>query len=882
MLLFSRIILRHFRNEWGKLLLSVVGVAIGVAVFVAIRLANTTAFEAFSSSLDAVAGRANLQAVAAGGQGFDERFIATLREVAAVEAAAPVIEQYAQLIDSAELASPGSGAPILVFGVDVFAEGAMRSYRFSDDSKGSADRGRDIGGSDDRGAVAGGNGGGAGNLEFLLRPNAIIITTKIARSLGIGVGDSLRLIAAGRRLTFGVVGVIEPEGTASALGGSFAMLDIASAQEIFGRVGRLDRIDLLVDEREAPAIAEYLTSQAPPDVVVEAPSRRNAQTLRMLDAFDLNLTALAFIALFVSMFIIYSTMLTSTLRRRRELGILRAVGATRSRIVAYFLGEAAIIGALGVALGLPLGILLARLALEQVVRTVTALYILTVAEHLVIDPMTLLLGGAIGLVASILSALPPAIEAASVHPRETFSAQTFESHVSRRYRTIVVASVVLLLAAWIASLQGQALNSPLLGFAGAGLVLLGIALTTPLVLRASDRLLGRLLKRLVGVEGELASAYLMQSLGRASTAIAALMTAIAMLIGVSTMVGSFRSTVELWMRQTVTADLYLTISSNRLASSAITPMPGEVIAFLDSLPEATHVDALRRLRGTYRGRTITIGGARLEMPPDDASLTFQEGTFAGVLAALDTGAIAVSEAFAIRFDRRSGDTVVLSTPGGPRALTIAGVYYDYTTDAGAVMMRRATFERLYRDSTVSNAALYLRDPAELERVRDVIERRFAARYSLIVYSNRTLRDEVLKIFDQTFAITYALQIVAILVAAIGVANTLAALVVERGREIGILKAIGASARQIRTMTLVQAGLIGLASQALGTVAGLLLSAILIYVINRVSFGWTIQFEVSPGILGVSTLLVMATAFLAGIVPANRAAARPVAEVVRAE
>lgn len=864
--LFTRIIARHFRTEWGKLLLSVVGVAIGVAVFIAIRLANTTAFDAFSSSLDAVAGRANLQVVSNDGRGFDEKFITRLREAKAVEAAAPVVEQYAQLLDSAELARAGQGAPVLVFGIDVFSERAMREYRFERGPKVRRSEGTDE----------------EPGLEFLLRPRAIVVTTKVARAVGARVGDSISLIAAGRRISFDVVGIITPEGTASALGGSFALLDIASAQEMFGRVGRLDRIDLLVPEREAPAIAEYLSTLAPDGVVVQAPARRNEQTLRMLDAFNLNLTALAFIALFVSMFIIYNTMLTSTLRRRRELGILRAVGATRGTIVALFLGEATVIGILGVAIGIPLGVIFARFALDQVVRTVTALYILTVADSITIDTLTLVLGGAIGLATSILSALPPALEASQVHPRETFSVQSFESGVVRRYRKIVIASVAILIAAWIAATQGLRLNNPLLGMAGAGLVLVGFALLTPVFLRLFDRFFARALKRITGVAGELANAYLMQSLGRASTAIAALMTAIAMLVGISTMVGSFRATVELWMKQTVTADLYLTISSNRLSASTIVPMPPEILAYLDSLPEASHVDALRRIKTQYGGRTITVSGARLTMPDDDASLTFQEGGFAEVIRALDTGAIAVSEAFAIRFDKHSGDTIVLATSTGQQTLGIAGVYYDYTTDAGAVMMRTATFARVFGDSAMSNAAVYLRDATQLERVRDAIERRFAARYSLLVYSNKTLRDEVLLIFDQTFAITYALQIIAMIVAAIGVANTLAALVVERSREIGILKAIGASAHQVRNMTLVQAGIIGVASQVLGSIAGLLLSAILIYVINRVSFGWTIQFEFSGAILAISTLLVMATALAAGIVPANRAARRSVADVVRAE
>ncbi len=860
--LFNRIVLRHFRREWGRLLLSIVGVAIGVATFVAIRLANTTAFQAFTTSLDAVAGRSNLQIASGDGLGFPEKLLERVRRSPAVEAAAPVMEQYAQLVDSAELARPGSGIPLLVFGIDVFSEGRFRDYTVVSS--------RDTAGSPL----------GEAGLRFLLERGAAIITRKIADREHLAVGDTLRLIAAGKRLALHVVGIIRPEGTASALGGNFLLLDIASAQEVFGRVGKLDRIDLLVDEKDRAGLGEYLSSELPPGVVVREPESRGAQTSKMLDSFDLNLTALAFIALFVSMFIIYNTLLTNTLRRRRELGILRAVGGTRGRILLLFLAEAAAIGLIGVAIGIPVGILLSRLAVEQVIRTVTALYILTVAEHVVIDPRTLLLGGVLGVAASVLSALPAAIEASRAHPRETFSLQTAEAKVALNYPRIVGSSLALLLLAGGAALLGQWLMSPILGFLSAGLLLVGVALLTPVFIRGGNRVAGRLVRALFGVEGGLANAYLLQSLGRTSTAIAALMTAIAMVIGVSTMIGSFRKTVDYWLRQTITADLYLTLSTNRLSVSAVSPIPGEIIDYLDADPELVAVDAVRRIRTGYAGRQIEVSGARLNLPEHLASLTFRGASWNDAMARLDAGQVAVSEGFGIRFRKDVGDTVQLETPTGRRTLTIGAVYYDYTSDAGTMMMRHRLFARLFADSSVGNVALYLRDPSRLEKVREDVERRFGGRYSLVVYSNRALRDEALTVFDQTFAITYALQFVAVVVAAIGVANTLAALVVERGREIAILRAIGATADQVRKMTLVQAGLIGLASELLGIVAGLLLSAILIYVINRVSFGWTIQFTLAPEVLATSALLVMATALAAGLAPANAAARRRIVDVLK--
>lgn len=575
-------------------------------------------------------------------------------------------------------------------------------------------------------------------------------------------------------------------------------------------------------------------------------------------------------------------MLTNTLRRRRELGIVRAVGGTRRTIIGLFLGEAALIGFIGSLIGLPLGILLAQGAVAQVMQTVTALYILTVAEQITVPVGLLLFGGGLGVVASILSALPAAIEASRTHPRETFSQQTVEAKIALRYRHIVLWCMLALMLAWLASWGSQKLLSPLLGFISAGLVLVGFALLTPIFIRGADALFGRVIRWLFGVEGELANAWLMQSLGRASSAIAALMTAIAMLVGVSTMVGSFRQTVDYWLRQTIAADLYITVTANRLSGTLRTPMPDEVVRGVDAIPEAGYVDAIRRTTAVYQGVQISVSGVRFNLPQNVSSLSFTGGNWKEIMEQARKGKVIVSEGFGLRFGKEIGDTIMLTTPSGLRGLTIAGICYDYTTDAGAILMHSPMYATLFRDSSITNMALFLQNPALAESVRKQIEEKFAGKYSLVVYSNGAVRNEALRIFDQTFAITYALQVVAIIVAAIGVANTLAALTLERSREIGILKSIGGTSGQVRKMTLVQAGLIGIASQTLGVTAGLVLSAVLIYVINRVSFGWTIQFQLSPDVIAVSTIVMLVTALLSGIGPASVAARKRVAEVVRAE
>jgi len=246
------------------------------------------------------------------------------------------------------------------------------------------------------------------------------------------------------------------------------------------------------------------------------------------------------------------------------------------------------------------------------------------------------------------------------------------------------------------------------------------------------------------------------------------------------------------------------------------------------------------------------------------------------------GEVIVSETLAMKSRLKEGQDLMMQTPGGLREFRIAGVFYDYTTENGMIIMDLALYQKIWRDFRINRATLYLRDISRLQEVRKELVGRLSGKYQVLAVSNRELRDEILRIFDQTFAIAHALKVIAFVVAILGIINSMLAMVIERERDIGILRAIGTFKAQIRKMTLVEAQLMGLVGFVLGAVSGVLLSMVLIYVINKQSFGWTIQFFPVPSVFVQSLVLVVVASFLAGLFPAHAASKKTVAESVKME
>jgi putative ABC transport system permease protein len=482
------------------------------------------------------------------------------------------------------------------------------------------------------------------------------------------------------------------------------------------------------------------------------------------------------------------------------------------------------------------------------------------------------LGFAIGFPLALIAAWLPAREASLVTPTAAIRGH---DQLSSRLRlgasALIVPAVVLIAAAAFATL-GPINGTPVFGYVSSFVTIIGASLLVPAIVYALARVVRDPLRRGLGVEGLLAHANLTAAIPRLSISIAALAVSLSMTVAVVVMIGSFRDTVVYWVGQTLQADLFIGPGMRPTVGAAQTLSPA-VIDAARAHPDVEALDSARNIDYVYNGNLVVLGAGSFDVVLSRGSLLFKEPADGrdALRRALANEPVIVSEAFANKYGTRPGDTLTLDTPSGPRQFPVAAVYYDYAVERGVIIMDHRTLTKYFGEAPPSGLAAYLRPGADPEIVRREILESLDEGHRAFIYTNRALRAEVLRIFDSTFAITYALEIIAVIVAMLGVAATLFTLVVERRRELTMLRLVGALRSQVRRAVVIEAALIGGVSQAIGLVVGLALAVILVYVINVQSFGWTIQFRVPVMFLAqISVAVVIATA-LAGLYPARHAA-----------
>jgi len=840
------------RHRW-QLALSVLGVALGVAVAVSVDLSTGSAQRAFELSTEALTGTTTHQIVAGSG-GLSEAVYRRLRVDLDVRAAAPIVEGYVAL-------ARDPTRVLRVLGIDPLAEGAVRTYLAASLA--------DVRLPDEPTSVPLG--------ELIRTPGTTVVATQTAATLDVVPGETLDVLVDGRDEHLSVVAVLDTDGTSS-LGGLQDVLvaDISTAQELLGMVGRLTRIDLRLEGARGAAILQRIEAVLPPGAQIVPAGARTAATLQMTLAFRTNLRAMSLLAMICGMFLIYNTMTFSVVQRRTLIGALRSLGVTRAEIFRLVIGEALVIGAVGTLLGLAAGIGLGRLLVDLVTRTINDLYFTVAVRELTVSPVSVVVGAVMGLGATVAAALVPAREATRTAPRKALARSEIE--IRTRALTPRLATMAVLLGVLGAAAIAFPSGSLVPAFAGLFAVLLAAALLTPLATRALADLSHRLVFRRFGPVGRLSARGVAAGLSRTAVAVAALMIAVSVVIGVGVMVASFRLTLVRWLDYTLQADLYVSsVSARRPAPDLV--LDESARATLEAHP------AIATL-GTIRMAPLPAGNSEIALVAiedgvDDGSAYRLKVGGSGAWQSFLEGDVLVSEPYASRHSTKVGDDLELRTDRGEQAFRVAGIYYSYASDQGAVLMHRGTYDRWWLDRGISGLSVTARPGAALDQLTEDVRNTFPRQHVAVV-TNRLLRERALRVFDRTFLITSVLRTLVMLVAFIGMLSALMAIQLENTREYGVLRATGLTPGQLWAMVTSQTGLVGGIAGTLALPLGLGLAWVMIHVINKRSFGWTLQMHVPVEILLQAMALAIIAALLAGLYPAFRIARLPPVAALREE
>ncbi|HEX3683691.1 MAG TPA: ABC transporter permease [Bryobacteraceae bacterium] len=824
-LLFARLILRPVLREPVRAALTVFAVALGVGLVVAIDLAAQAAAGSFHSSLESLTGKSNLLITATGG--LDEAWLGRLVQLPYAFDFAPRIEDFASI--------DGKGEALPFLGLDLIGHRGERAFEGSiNDSAHRLNMGDPI---------------------------------WVGRRLGFQREDRANLLINDTLHAFTVAGILNKQ--PGEIGEENAIVaDIGLAQKVTGKIGKLDSIDVRVPPgRTIEFWRQLLVKTLPVSAVVEPQGARTGENRRMLAAFRWNLRVLSYIALVVGAFLIYNTISVSVVRRRNEIGVVRAVGGTRGLIAAGFLTESLLFAIAGSGLGLLLGRIMAVAAVRLVGNTVQSLYVSSQPSAVQLTAEAIVTGVGLGVAVSILAALGPAFEASRIAPVEAMARGRNEYDATVRSRRAAGSAMFAFAAAAVLTQLPPVNGQPLFAYLSVALSIFATAAAIPSVTAFFVHLTQRTVERLLGVEALLAVRSLRASLGRTSVLTAALSTAIAMTVSVGIMVGSFRETVRVWMGGELKADFYLRPAGPSAADRHPTLSP-ELPEKIKRIPGVLAVERLRAYQIYYDGLPATLAATEMTNPQSTTGIRFLPGEDRKtILSKFPTGDYAVvSEPFANKHNVHPGSVLRIPLARTAHSFQVLGVYYDYST-SGFIDIDRGVLLRYLPDPSPSSLAVYVRSAGDRAEIRKAIGQAISG-HPVMVFTNGDLRRGAIAVFDRTFSITYALEAVAVVVAIMGIAGALLAMAIDRRREFALIRFLGAARPQVRRIILCEAGLLGLLASGIGLALGTALSLILIFVINKQSFGWTIQFHWPIALLLTALTGVYLATVLAGLYPAR--------------
>ena len=792
----------------GRMALSIVGIALGVALGYGVHLVNRAAVSDVAAAVRSLAGEADLE-VRGGRTGFAEALYPKIAQLPGVAMASPALEL--------DVGVAGTERTLRITGIDILRAALLQPSLILEDR------------------------------YELLAPDRVFLSTAASETLGIGKGDELSLVAGQSTVKLQVVGIL------SSLRGVTALTDIATAQWRFGRLGELNRIDVRLspgaERHQAAAAIQALLPPGSHVAALEALEEASAYPSR---SYRVNLNVLAMVALFTGGFLVFSAQALEVARRRGEHALLRVLGINQGGISRLVLAEVALLGAVGAAVGLVLGYALALAAVRWSGADLGAGMFRGLAPHIEIN----LAGAAVyflaGILVAVLGALLPALDAARTPPARALKAgdeQTLFERIAPLWPGIGLLGLGVLLAQ-----LGPVNGVPLFGYAAIACLLVGAIALVP---RAAQWLF-HVIPLPQGLPLRLALGQLRAAPGQAAVSLAAIVASFALMAAMAIMVASFRQSVDDWLQRVLPSEVYF--RTTHAGDTGI--LDPEFEQRVRALPQVARVDFLRS------GRLLLDP----ERPPlvliarDRAEKAFPVLGERHERRAGDPPAVWVSEAAADLYGFTPGRRLELPILGKKHAIVVGGIFRDYARQHGAVLIDRADYVALTGDRAVNDGALWLASGTTPGAAMEAL-RALPGGAQLDMAEPGEIRDVSLRIFDRSFAVTYAMEAVAVLVGLFGLSASLGAIVLARRREFGVLRHLGLTRGQIRAMLAAEGGLLALAGSAAGLAAGAAISLVLVYVINRQSFHWSMELHppylLLLGFVFVLCLLAVLTAMISG-------------------
>ncbi len=826
--LIKLLLIRNLKEEKFLTFLSIFGVSLGIALFIAVSIASNRAVDSLKTDITAVNPYAKYQIISKYGIDFKENVYEKVLKLE--ENSFPVLKTVIYFPEIKELTQ--------IYGIDT-----VKTLKYMDIKIKTKEF-----------------------LDFYENLNAVFVPESFLEKNHLKIGDKLNAVIYDKEYSLKIVGIYQSD-----INSDKVFMDIGNFQELFSKTGYLSFIDLQTDEISKIKSLPILKKNG---LSVEEKQKLIKNQQSIIASFNYNLKFISFVAVLVGIFLLYNTIFITVVKKRTEIGILRSIGTGKKTILFLFTTQGIILGFFGSIFGILLGQILAYFSVNAVEKTLSTVYSAVSVSNYFISLSDVLNALALGLSVSFIASIIPAYEATKIKPAETSREGSFETRYKDKYKFVALAGFLLVFSGLGLSVYEYykiPFSFPFLSYLGVFFLLIGFTCLTPLFLKIFIVIFKGTIAKLFKSIGIITIGDIEGNIYRFSVAVMSIAISTALIFSMVVLIFSFRNSLKTWLDESLTADIYIKPASC-LSNFCYYPLSDNVVNIVESLPEIEDIYKFRAIQVKVKNSTAIAGFTNSEVMKKYFRVEYldRKDREKALDELKENQEVAVSEYLRKIYGFKRGDKITLDTMEGKKDFIVNGVFLSYSTTSGLLILDRKWLKKYWKLDDVTQLSLFLKegvDSKEFEnKLKSILIKN--GNYSLEILNNKEIRKKIFKIFDRSFAITYAIEFIAIIISLIGIANTLLAFVIERKREISIIRYLGGSWKQIKGVLILSAGISAVSGIFLGFILGFLISIIFIKVVNQISFGWVVTYQIPFLFLFLLTIILFVSTTLAGFFPST--------------